>query len=346
MVPFAGYEMPVQYSGIVDEHRTVREAAGIFDVSHMGRLEIQGAGAGDLLRYVCSWDMKRLNPGQGHYAAMCRPDGGILDDVYVFCVEPGRYLTVANASNAGKVEDWIGTYIGGFEATISDRQRGTAMVAAQGPKALGLVEGVIGGEFVRSLRPRRCGENTWRGSRLFASRTGYTGEDGLEMVVDVEHGPILWRALLDAGLRPCGLGARDTLRLEASLLLYGNDIDEETNPWEVGLGWVVTLDDGVDFVGRDALVRLKEEGVGRALVCVRADGKGVMRSGCPILQDGREIGKVTSGGYSPTLGVSVGMGMVSAECAEEGAALTVDVRGRPLTVTVVPRPFYKRSSPE
>jgi len=342
MVPFAGWEMPLRYSGIVEEHRVVRERAGMFDVSHMGRFEVQGPQAGCFLRYVCTWDVARLSPGEGHYAAVCREDGGILDDVYVFCLAPERYLQVTNAVNAGKIRRWLQDHIGGFQARLVDRHLSTAMIAVQGPEALARLSEVIGGKFVGSLRPRRCGETAWQGETLFASRTGYTSEDGLELVIDARAGPRLWRTLLETGIQPCGLGARDTLRLEAALLLYGNDMDEGTSPWEVGLGWVVTLDDGAEFIGREALVRLWEANPSRLLVCLRAQTRGIMRSGCPILHSGREVGKVTSGGYSLTLAVSIGMGFVPPRLAAEGTELSVDVRGRPLPVQVVPRPFYKR----
>ena len=345
LVPFAGYEMPVQYAGIVEEHHAVRQRAGMFDVSHMGRFEVHGRGAARFLRYISTWDMTRLAPGEGHYSAACRDDGGILDDIYVFCLEPERCLVVVNASNAPKMKQWMQDHIGKRDARFVDRHAATAMIAVQGPEALGRIEGVIGAEFVRSLKPRRCGEAEWRGQTLFASRTGYTGEDGLELVIDAGAGPDLWRALLDAGVQPAGLGARDTLRLEAALLLYGNDMDEETNPWEVGLDWVVTLDDGADFVGRNALAGLKERGVSRELVCVKAVDRGVMRSHCDIFRDAETVGTISSGGYSPTLGISIAMGFVPPELAAEGTELKVDVRGRPLAVRVVPRPFYKRSKP-
>ena len=342
MVPFAGYAMPVQYAGIVDEHNAVRQRAGMFDVSHMGRFEIRGQHAGRFLRYISTWDMTRLTLGEGHYSASCREDGGILDDIYVFCLEPERYLVVVNASNAPKMKGWMQDHIGKWDARLIDRHASTAMIAVQGPEALGRLEGVIGDEFVRSLMPRRCGETEWRGRMVFASRTGYTGEDGLELVIEAEAGPELWRALLDAGVQPAGLGARDTLRLEAALLLYGNDIDEETNPWEVGLDWVVTRDDGADFIGRNALVGLKERGPSRELVYLKAAGRGIMRSHCDIFREAESVGTITSGGYSPTLGVSIGMGFVAPELAAEGTELKVDVRGKPLPVRVVPRPFYKR----
>jgi aminomethyltransferase len=342
MVPFAGYEMPVQYTGVIEEHNAVRQRVGMFDVSHMGRFEVHGPDAGRFLRHISTWDMTRLAPGEGHYSAACRDDGGILDDIYVFCLEPERYLVVVNASNAPKMKKWMESHIEDCDSRLVDRHASTAMVAVQGPEALGRLREVIGGDFVDSLRPRRCSETDWRGQTLFASRTGYTGEDGLELVIDAEAGPELWQALLEAGVVPAGLGARDTLRLEAALLLYGNDMDEETNPWEVGLDWVVTLDDGADFIGRNSLVGLKERGLSRELVCFKASERGIMRSHCDIFRQGERVGTITSGGYSPTLGVSIGMGFVPPELATEGTELTADVRGKPLAIQVVPRPFYKR----
>src|SRR3990172_3039384 len=182
MVPFAGWEMPVQYSGIIEEHTAVRTAAGMFDVSHMGRFEVTGPQAAALLRRVCTFDMTHLQPGHGHYAAVCRPDGGIMDDVYVYCLAPERYLLVANASNAGKIRDWLRRHAAGFKAELADRQISTCMLAVQGPQALERLAGVLDAEFVRSLKPRACAETEWQGVNVFASRTGYTGEDGLELV--------------------------------------------------------------------------------------------------------------------------------------------------------------------
>jgi aminomethyltransferase len=366
MVPFAGWEMPVQYTGIIDEHNAVRTAAGMFDVSHMGRFEVTGTQAAGLLRRVCTYDMTRLSPGQGHYAAVCNPEGGIMDDVYVYCLpsipspspavrerggpkgrgEGPRYLLVANASNAEKVHDWLRRHAGAFTADLADRHTSTCMIAVQGPQALERLADVLDPAFVRSLRPRACAETEWRGATVFASRTGYTGEDGLELVAPAEVGPPLWRALLDAGVRPCGLGARDTLRLEAALLLYGNDMDETVNPFEVGLDWAVTLDDKADFIGREALLRLSESPPRRTLACLKAEERGVIRPGCAILRSARQVGNVTSGSHSPTLGGSIAMGFLPPEAAAEGTQLTVDVRGRPLKARVVPRPFYRRPRPE
>ena len=338
MVPFAGWEMPVQYTGVIEEHNAVRQGAGMFDVSHMGRFEVHGTEAGRFLRYITTWDMTRLGPGEGHYAAACNEAGGILDDVYVFCLEPERWLIVVNASNAPKMKTWMERQIAAFDARLVDRHHSTAMIAVQGPEAIDRMDG----EFVRSIKPRQCAETDWRGSRLFASRTGYTGEDGLEFVMNAEAAPDFWRELIEAGVAPCGLGARDTLRLEAALLLYGNDMDEATNPLEVGLEWVVTLDDGADFIGRAAIQRAKESGVARTLVCLKALQRGIMRHGCLVLNGGKEIGSVASGTFSPTLSVSIGMAFVPPALAVAGTRLDVDVRGRVLPVEVVPRPFYKR----
>ena len=342
MVPFAGWEMPVQYGGIVEEHHTVRERSGVFDVSHMGRLEVHGAEATKFLRYLSTWNVTRLAPGEGHYSAMCREDGGILDDVYIFCLSETRYLVVVNASNAEKIGRWVEQHVARFDARVLDRHLSTVMVAAQGPDALGQLGAEIGDEFIASIKPRRCAETDWRGHTLFASRTGYTGEDGLELVIEAEAGPDLWRTLIDRGFAPIGLGARDTLRLEAALLLYGNDMNEDTNPLEVGLGWVVDLDDS-DFIGKAALASASGAPNARELVCLKVEGRGIMRSGCAVLHSEQSVGKVTSGGYSPTLSASIGMGFVPPELAEPGTNLQVEVRGKRLDVRVVPRPFYKRA---
>ena len=336
MVPFAGWDMPVQYTGVIDEHNAVRQRAGMFDVSHMGRYEVHGPDAARFLRYVCTWDVLDLSLGEGHYAAACNEAGGILDDVYVFCLDTERYLIVVNASNAPKMKAWMETHITRFDATLIDCS--TAMIAVQGPEAIER----LGGDFAKSIRPRRCAETDWRGQRLFASRTGYTGEDGLEFIIPAEAAADFWQELLDAGIVPCGLGARDTLRLEAALLLYGNDMDEAANPFEVGLDWVLKFDDGEDFLGRAALHGIADRPLDRTLVCLRATDRGVMRHGHPVMHGAEAAGLVTSGTFSPTLNISIGMAFVPPALAAEGTKLTVDVRGKPLPVEVVPRPFYKR----
>ena len=349
MVPFAGWEMPLQFAGIVEEHHAVRRRAGLFDISHMGRLTAQGPDAAAFLRSVCTYDVTRIAVGEGHYALVCREDGGILDDIYVFRPGEERFLVVVNAANAKRIGEWArGRLSRGLRATLSDRQVETAMLALQGPESPSHLEALLPG-VARGLAARHCTEAEVEDSLAFISRTGYTGEDGFELVVPATDGAALWRRLLERGVQPCGLGARDSLRLEAALALYGNDIDESTNPFEAGLGWTVTFDDGADlptgqagFVGREALLRIQQAGVSRALACLKALERGVMRAGCPLLNDGRPVGRLTSGGFSPTLGVSIGLGYLPPELAAAGTELEVDVRGKPLRAQVVPRPFYKR----
>jgi len=339
MVPFAGWAMPIQYKGIVEEHHAVRKRAGVFDVSHMGRLFVAGTDAARLVRSAVSYDVTRLAEGRGHYTLLCAPDGGILDDPYVYRLDAERLLVVGNAANAGDDTQTIASLAGpGMDAELLDRQEQTVMLAVQGPAAAGYLSRIIGPELA-AIEKRACTELPYMQYKLFASRTGYTGEDGFELVTSPEAGRALWRQLLAEGVEPCGLGARDTLRLEAALPLWGNDIDATTNPYEAGLGWVVSLDDDASFVGRAALERIKSAGVTRKLSHLRATERGVVRDGYPVLCDGRQVGVVASGGFSPTLGVSIAMAYLPLELAAERTRLSVDVRGRNVAVEVVPRPF-------
>jgi aminomethyltransferase len=342
MVPFVGWEMPIQYRGIVEEHHAVRQRVGLFDVSHMGRLEVTGPEAASFLRGLVTYDVAGLEVGKGHYTLVCQEDGGILDDVFVFRLADERFLLVVNAANADKIQDWIQQRLhSSLRVTVEDRQAQTVMVALQGPDAQRYLARLVP-SLAEDLGRQRGAEVSLAGVTVFFSRTGYTGEDGVEIILPSAAGVILWRWFVEHGVQPCGLGARDSLRLEAALPLYGNDIDATTNPFEAGLGWVVTLDDGADFIGREALLRIREAGVRRHLACLKAQERGVMRAGYPILQSGRRVGELTSGGFSPTLGVSIGMAYLPTELASVGAELDVDVRGRPLRTQVVKRPFYKR----
>ena len=342
LVPFAGWSMPLQFAGIIEEHRAVRNHVGIFDVSHMGRLYVSGSGAADLLSHSLTYDARRLEPDQGHYSLLCREDGGILDDPYLYRLAPERFLVVGNSVNADRDRAQIrGLLTPKIDATMEDRQESTVMLALQGPQSVEVLAAVVDLEVAQELPRRRCTETEWQGEPLFVSRTGYTGEDGFELVTSVAPGKALWEMLVAAGARPCGLGARDTLRLEAALALYGSDIDTTTNPWEAGLTWAVTLDDGADFVGRSALEASRGR-VERHLVCLVAPGPGIMRSGCAILHGGEQVGRVTSGGYSPTLATSIAMGYLPLSLAAEGTGVEVEVRGKRLAARVVPRPFYRR----
>lgn len=349
--PFAGWEMPIQYTGIVEEHKAVRERAGVFDVSHMGRLFVVGSDAGRVLRRAVTYKVDQLAEGDAHYALMCSDDGGILDDVFVYRLDDVRFLVVNNAANADLGRERIAAFVEpGMDVELLDRQSSTVMLALQGPDAPAFLSRVTGPEVPsfpwKDLPRRKCTELEFMGYKLFVSRTGYTGEDGFELVTSVEAGAHLLTQLAREGVAPCGLGARDTLRLEAALPLYGNDIDAATNPWEAGLGFAVTLDDGADFAGRDALAAAKEAGVSRKLSCLRASDRGVMRAGYVVLHAGRAAARVTSGGFSPMLGVSIGLAYLPVELAREGTELEVDVRGKPLPAVVVPRPFYRRKKDE
>lgn len=342
MVPFAGWELPLQFAGIIEEHRAVRQRSGLFDVSHMARFRVSGSDAATLLRRAVSYNVRRLTPGQGHYALLLQEDGGILDDLFVYRQEEGRFLVVGNATNVARDRDAIERLVTpGMDATIEDVQGATAMLALQGPEARERLGRVLGGEAVEAVPGRGCAELAWSGGMVFISRTGYTGEDGFEIVTPADMGGALWDELTALGVQPCGLGARDSLRLEAALALYGNDIDASTNPWEAGLGWVLSLDDD-DFVGKEAVLAARERGIERHLVCLMAVGQGIMRSGCFILRGGEQVGRVTSGGFSPTLGVSIAMGYLRSDLASDGTQVEVEVRGKRLLAQVVPRPFYRR----
>jgi aminomethyltransferase len=341
IVPFAGWAMPVQYRGIVEEHNAVRQRAGIFDVSHMGRLFVAGSDAARTLRRAVTYDVAALREGQGHYTLLCNEHGGIMDDPYVYRLDEQRFLVVGNAANADRDREHIaGLVEPNADVELLDRQEQTVMLAVQGPAASGYLARTRGPE-VAAIEKRACTELPFMQYKLFVSRTGYTGEDGFELVTSAEAGRALWRQIVAEGVEPCGLGARDTLRLEAALPLWGHDIDDTTNPYEAGLGWVVSLDDGAAFHGRDALVRIKDLGTPRKLACLRATERGVIRDGMAIEHEGEVAGSVTSGGYSPTLGTSIAMGYVSSGLAREGTRLAVDVRGRRLPAIVVKRPFVR-----
>jgi len=344
IVPFAGWAMPVQYRGIVEEHKAVRQRAGVFDVSHMGRLFVAGTDAARLIRRAVTYDVTKLPEGRGHYTLLCTPDGGILDDPYVYRLDQQRVLVVGNAANAEHDAAHLAALVEpGMDAELLDRQEQTVMLAVQGPAASGYLSRIVGPE-IAAMPKRACTELPFLQYKLFVSRTGYTGEDGFELVTSHEAGRALWRQLLAEGVEPCGLGARDTLRLEAALPLWGNDIDTTTNPYEAGLGWVVSLDDEADFIGRGALARIKHDGVTQRLSHLRATERGVIRDAYPVMKDGTQVAIVASGGFSPTLGVSIAMAYLPLELTAEGTRLAVDVRGRRVPVEVVARPFVEGSA--
>lgn len=348
MTGFAGFDMPVQYSGIIDEHMAVRERAGMFDVSHMGEVFVRGPHAFDYVQRLVTNDASKLYDGKAMYTVMCRPSGGIVDDLLVYRLSADEYMLVINAANIEKDVDWMrDNAIDGAELT--DRSDDTALIAIQGPASHEIVGrasgiGLSDLKFYHFLRPDRFLAH----SDVLLSHTGYTGERGLEIYSPPSAAPAIWDALMDAGkdegLVPCGLGARDTLRIEAGYSLYGNDITEETNPLEAGLGWLVKLDKG-DFIGRNALLEVKASGPDRKLVGFVLEERGIPRAGLPIASEaGVEIGVVTSGTQSPILQTGVGLGYVPnhSSYTEEGATLKVASRGRLLRARVERPPFHKK----
>ena len=349
MVPFAGYEMPVQYTGVIDEHHAVREAAGLFDVSHMGEFEMRGKEAGAFVHKMVTNNVLRLEVGGVLYAAMCRTEGGIVDDLTVYRLGEERYMTVVNAANVEKDWEWMVSHHSEdceFE-NVSDQ---TGLLALQGPKAESILAKLIpGGGDLATIPYYGARYKDVGGCEVLVSRTGYTGEDGFELYCKSVDAPALWDGLMSEGggegIKPCGLGARDTLRTEMKFALYGNDIDESTHPLEAGLGWVVKYKAG-DFIGRKKLLGLRAEGIKRKLVGFEMVDRGIPRHGVPILVDGEVAGEVTSGTMSPSLGKAIGIGYVSASNADEGTALEIDIRGKARMARIVKTPFYKKTQAE
>jgi len=345
LIEFGGWLMPVQYTGILDEHRAVRERAGLFDLSHMGELFVEGDDAGDALAAALVSDPRTLAVGRAQYSMICAADGGVIDDLIVYRLAPERFLVVANASNASVVSDELAARLVRWRAVLDDRSLATSLVAIQGPRAAEVLAPLTDVDLA-GLRYYAIAEGQVAGIHALVARTGYTGEDGFEVFVDWARGPEVWAALAaageGAGVIACGLGARDTLRLEAGMPLYGNELDRETNPFEAGLGRVVKLDKPGDFVGRDALARVAAEGPEKQLVGMVVTGRGIARHGYPLDVDGKRTGLVTSGTQSPTLGVPIAMGYVAPGDAEPGTILAVEIREQPVAAEVVPLPFYKR----
>ena len=341
---FGGWDMPVRYGSIIDEHVAVRTAAGLFDLSHMGELRVEGPGAGEGLSGALVNDPRRLEPGRAGYSLLCQPDGGILDDLIVYRLAHDRYLVVPNASNREIVAVELGNRLSGHDARLTDETSSTSLVAIQGPAAAAILARLT--EYpLESIRRYGAVETTVAGREVLLARTGYTGEDGFELFCAWADGPPLWSALSEtgegSGLVPCGLGARDTLRLEAGMPLYGNELDRQTTPFEAGLGWAVDLDR--EFVGRDALAA-KAVSPRKQLVGLVLRGRGIARHGYRIMPAGEHdpIGVITSGSQSPTLGEAIAMAYVPPKDAAAGTMLDIAVRGAAVPAEVMPLPFYRR----
>jgi aminomethyltransferase len=347
LIEFSGWLMPVQYGSIVEEHRTVRERVGLFDLSHMGELYVEGPEAGLALASALISDPPSLAIGRAQYSMICMPDGGIIDDLIVYRLAEARFLVVANAGNAAIVSDALAERLRGFKAILDDRSLAGGLLAVQGPRSLEVLAPLTDVDLT-ALRYYAAAEGTVGGIPGLIARTGYTGEDGFEVFVDTTATVALWTVLLgavraQAGL-PIGLGARDTLRLEAGMPLYGNELDLQTNPFEAGLGRVVKLDKPVDFVGRAALEKVARDGPARRLVGLMVEGRGIARHGYPVWSGERRTGIVTSGTQSPTLGVPIAMAYVAPDDAEPGTVVDVEIRDARVPARVVALPFYRRKA--
>ena len=349
MVSYAGWEMPVEYSGITNEHLAVRTRAGVFDVSHMGEIEIAGKGALEAVQRISSNDTSTLKVGQAQYAGLLTHDGTFVDDMLVYRMGPSHFMLVVNAANTAKDVAWITEQVKiAGDAAVVDSSSRYALIAIQGPAAREVLQPLTGVEL-SEIRYYWFSFGEVAAARVTISRTGYTGEDGFEIFVPPNIADRVWQALIESGRHadvvPCGLGARDTLRLEAAMRLYGNDIDESTTVLEAGLGWTIGWKKG-DFIGRERLLEQKERGLARTLVGFEMLERGIARQGYPVVSGGQHVGQVTSGTQTPFLKKAIGMAYVPMALSAPGSQIEIDIRGRATKAQVVSLPFYSRPRPD
>jgi aminomethyltransferase len=335
LVEFAGWEMPVQYEGVREEHMAVRTHAGMFDVSHMGEVEVEGPGALAFLQRVLSNDVAAIGLGGAQYSCLCNEEGGVLDDLFTYRLGGDRYLLVTNSANHSADLAWLGRWSRSFDVAVRDVADRYAMLAVQGPHARTVAGAALGIELPPRMRiaAKRVG-----GRPALVCGTGYTGEDGVELLIDPEIAPAIWAELLDAGVVPCGLAARDTLRLEACFHLHGNDLSPDRNPIEAGLGWCCK--EATGFIGSEAVARARAEGTAEKLAPFKIEGAGIPRQGNPVLADGERVGVVASGSFSPSLEIGIGMAYLRSDLTGPGTAVEIDVRGKLRAARVASKPLY------
>lgn len=344
MIEFFGWAMPIEYSGIIEEHMAVRTKAGLFDVSHMGEISIKGSESLDFIQYLTPNNASRLFPVKAQYSALTTPKGTFVDDLLVYCLDENEYLLVVNAANSDKDFEWIQSHQKDFDVTVEDVSENYTQLALQGPKALEILRPLT--ELnIGDMKPFGAGYASIAGEEVLISRTGYTGEDGFEIYTLSEHPDRIYNVIFQSGksygLLPIGLGARDTLRLEATLMLYGNDIDDTTTVLEAGLSWLVKFKKG-EFLGRDALFKQKEEGIQRKIVGFEVTGRGIARSHYPVFVKGEKVSKVTSGSFSPFLKKNIGLTYLPIEYTDEGTKIEIEIRDKLIPAKVIPLPFYTR----
>jgi aminomethyltransferase len=345
LTEFSGWEMPVQYIGIGQEHEAVRTSAGMFDISHMGKFALQGKQLIEQLQPLVPSDLSRLQPGQAQYTVLLNAKGGIIDDIIFYYQGENasgeqRGVMIVNAATRARDKAWVFAQIEVAEIDFQDPSLEKVLIAVQGPQAISYLQPFVK-EDLTPLKAFAHLEATVLNQPAFIARTGYTGEDGFEVMVDPDVGVELWRSLFTAGVIPCGLGARDTLRLEAAMALYGQDINETTTPLEAGLGWVVHLDTKGDFIGRSVLEEQKATGVEKRLVGLEMQGRYIARHGYPVLYEGKSVGEVTSGTLSPTVGKAIALAYVPTQLSKTGQQLEVEIRGKAYPAVVVKKPFYR-----
>ncbi len=352
MVPFAGWEMPVQFTGVVEEHSSVRKKAGVFDISHMGVFRLEGKNPKDALQALVPTDLHRIGPGEACYSVLLNENGGIIDDLIIYDLgtsseTSSSLLIVINASRTETDIKWLRTYLDPSEISILDAKKNKIFLAVQGPQAQQILESIIGISLERMPRFSHCYinlKNFNQSNTAFIARTGYTGEEGFEILLQSDLGHSLWQELLAKGVTPCGLGARDTLRIEAGMHLYGNDMDQTTTPFEAGLGWLVHLEKAMPFIGQEALAKQAEFGIKQRLIGLELTERAIARSGYKVLHQGKVIGKITSGTWSPTLGKAIAMAYVPTSLSKIGQLLEVEIRNKRHIAKVVKKTFYLRSS--
>jgi aminomethyltransferase len=358
LIEFGGWEMPVQYTSIMDEHQTVRSAAGIFDISHMGEVTVSGAAAAEFLNYVLTNDIRKIGPGVGQYTLMCNEKGGVIDDLYAYCLSEGVYFLVINAGRITEDVKWLQEQAAKFEKkdqlSLTDASHNYAAVAVQGPRVKDFINDCLPGAStcalrvpkVTDLKKNEIGGFSLNNERVLVSRTGYTGEDGFEIVGSDEAIKQMWEMVLEKGkalgVKPAGLGARDTLRTEVCYPLYGHELNEETTPIEAGVGFFVAMEKG-EFIGREVMAEQKLSGVKKKCVAFKMTDKSAPpRPGYPILSNGAKVGEVASGTQSPSLGIGIGMGYVPAELAKPGTAIEIEIRGKKAKAEVVAKPIFRK----
>ncbi len=340
MTAFSGWEMPVQFTGLKLEHNAVRTQVGMFDISHMGKFTLEGEGLISLLQSLVPSDLSRLTPGKAQYTVLLNPDGGIIDDIIVYCQGQEKAVIIVNAATKDKDKQWILSNLGSTTLNFTDLSSQKVLLAIQGPQTIEKLQPLVDTDLTQ-LSFFGHTETEVLGYPAFIARTGYTGEDGFEVMIDPEGGQEVWRSLLKVKITPCGLGARDTLRLEAAMSLYGQDIDDHTTPLEAGLKWLVHLDGKGEFIGREVLEKQAREGVKRRLVGLQMEGRHIARHGYSVASEGKIVGEVTSGTLGPTVGKAIALAYVPTELSKIGTTVEVEIRGKFYPAKVVKKPFYK-----